>query len=954
MQPDTSKPAAGISADALLEIIRQLAAELSAQPDSLPAVTLDVSLERDLGLGSLARMELLARVERHFGLTFPAQAFTEADTPRDLLRALRAAQPIAAHDLAPEPAVPGPREEAEAPRHARTLIEALQWHVDTHPERAHIRLWAHDPAGTQTLTYRDLYAGAATVAGGLQRLGLRCGQAVAIMLPTGADYFFTFFGVLLAGGIPVPVYPPVRKSQLVEHLKRHQAILQNCGAPILVTIPEARGLARLLKSRATGLIHLTSAADLRAQSPSFQLPLVKAADTAFLQYTSGSTGNPKGVILSHANLLANIRSMGRAIAASSEDVVVSWLPLYHDMGLIGAWLSPLYYGALLISMSPMDFLARPGRWLRAIQRFGGTLSAAPNFGYEICLKRLADEDLTELDLSSWRCAFNGAEPVSPATLERFYERFKEYGLRREALIPVYGLAESTVGLAFPPIGRAWRVDHVDRATLMRSGQAREVAADAPQPLQFVSCGRPLAGHEVRIVDPGGRELPERRQGRLQFRGPSACSGYFRNPRQTQRLFQGDWLDSGDLAYLADGEIFITGRTKDVIICGGRNIYPEELEEAVGNLAGVRKGNVAVFGTPDPRTGTERLVVMAETRESGAGVLARLRGEIQSVALDLVGAPPDEIALVPPGSVLKTSSGKIRRAASRERFEKGRIGAAPPPLAWQLFRLWLSGGAAMVGRVLGRSAALAYGVYVWVLFLLLLPLLGLLAAVLPRLSWRWAAMRRGARLLFRAAGMPITVKGLTRLPAGPAHVVAANHASYLDGLVLTAALPEVSCFVAKVELTAVPGLHFMLRRLGTHFVERFDAAQGIEDARRIQTLLRPGQRLVYFPEGTFTRVAGLRPFEMGAFVAAAETGAPLVPVAIRGTRFALHPDTLMPRRGALEVHIGAPVEAPAAAGEDQAAWQRALGLRRQAREFILARCGEPDLAAEDWAPPRPPG
>ncbi|MFY9941096.1 MAG: lysophospholipid acyltransferase family protein, partial [Desulfobacterales bacterium] len=215
----------------------------------------------------------------------------------------------------------------------------------------------------------------------------------------------------------------------------------------------------------------------------------------------------------------------------------------------------------------------------------------------------------------------------------------------------------------------------------------------------------------------------------------------------------------------------------------------------------------------------------------------------------------------------------------------------------------------------------------------------------------AAMRRGARLLFRAAGMPIAVKGLTHLPVGAAHVVAANHASYLDGLVLTAALPGVSCFVAKVELTAVPVVHFMLRRLGTHFVERFEARRGIEDARRIQALLRPGQRLVYFPEGTFTRVAGLRPFEMGAFVAAVETGAPIVPVAIRGTRFVLHPDTLLPRRGPLEVHIGAPL---AATEEDQAAWQQALGLRRRARDFVLARCGEPDLASEDPAPRRPRG
>ena len=220
MQPDVSKPAATISADALLDIIRQLAVELSAQPASLPAVTLDVSLERDLGLGSLARMELLARVERHFGLTLPEQAFAEAETPRDLLGALAAAQPAAAQ--AAEPAIAGekPREAAEAPHHARTLTEALRWHVQHHPDRAHIRLCTGPEGAEEVLTYQALYQGAERVAGGLQHLGLKPGQSVAIMLPTGLDYFFTFFGIMLAGGIPVPIYPPVRKSQLVEHLQQ--------------------------------------------------------------------------------------------------------------------------------------------------------------------------------------------------------------------------------------------------------------------------------------------------------------------------------------------------------------------------------------------------------------------------------------------------------------------------------------------------------------------------------------------------------------------------------------------------------------------------------------------------------------------------------------------------------------------------------------------------------------
>ena len=265
-------------------------------------------------------------------------------------------------------------------------------------------------------------------------------------------------------------------------------------------------------------------------------------------------------MLTHANLLANIRAMGRATEVTSEDVFVSWLPLYHDMGLIGAWLGSLYHGCRLVIIPPLSFLARPERWLWAIHTHRGTLSASPNFGYDLCCRRLSDEVLAGLDLGSWRLAFNGAEPVSPETIAAFARRFTSFGFKPEAATPVYGLAECSVGLTFPPLGRGPLIDRVRRADLGEEGIATPADEDEAA-LQFVSCGRPLSGHQIRIVDEAGREIPDRRQGRLQFKGPSATSGYFRNPEKTQSLFQGDWLDTGDLAYSAQGEVYITGRVK---------------------------------------------------------------------------------------------------------------------------------------------------------------------------------------------------------------------------------------------------------------------------------------------------------------------------------------------------------------------------------------------------------
>jgi 1-acyl-sn-glycerol-3-phosphate acyltransferase len=932
------------TAAGVLATVQDLTAELHPRRGSSRAVSLDSSLERDLGLDSLAKVELLSRIEKQFSVSMPEHLFADAESPRDIWQAVVGAQrgttSRATHVVTPVKLA----DAHSAPHDARTLVDVLDWHVRAHPDRLHLRLHSDVGDGSQ-ITYGELGERARRVAAGLQQRGLKHGERVAIMLPTGAEYFFAFYGTLCAGGVPVPIYPPMRLKQIEEHLHRHAAILTNCGAAILITIPEAKPLARLLKSRAQALQHLLTVDELSEASEPYQGASLKGEDIAFIQYTSGSTGHPKGVVLTHANLLANMRVIGDAFHIDDTDVTVSWLPLYHDMGLIGTCMCTLYYAVPLVLMSPLDFISHPERWLWAIHRYRCTMSAAPNFAYEYCLRKLSDDDIAGLDLSSWRIACNGAEPVSPDTMERFCERFAPYGFRREAMKPVYGLAECSLAVSFPPLGRAPVVDAIDRGAFMHSGRAEPAPPGDTNVLRFVACGRPLPGHEVRIVDGAGRELPERHEGHLQFRGPSATSGYFRNPDATRHLFHGDWLDSGDRAYVAEGDLYITGRTKDIIIRAGRNIYPSELEEAAGNVPGVRRGNVVVFGRSDPATNLEQMIVVAETREKDPQALERIRAEINAMAVDLVGIPPDDVVLTPPRTLLKTSSGKIRRAANRELYERGQISKGEKAIWWQMTRLAVAAMAPELRRAAGVVGSFAYGLYTWLLLVLAAPFVWPLVVLLPRLSARWAVARAAVRLLASATGIPITVSGLDRVPSTGACVFVANHASYLDSFVLASILPRPATFVAKVELTKHIGTRLLLQRLETEFVERFDKQRGIEDARRIGHRAKEGRTLIFYPEGALKRMPGLHAFHMGAFVAAAEAGVPIVPIAIRGSRSILRPGTRLPRRGAVTVTIGEAVS-PADVATQQApdSWTTATVLSQLARERIARYCGEPDLTS----------
>jgi 1-acyl-sn-glycerol-3-phosphate acyltransferase len=919
--------------DAVLAIARGLARELHPDAAALEQLGPDASIEHDFGLDSLARVELGLRIERTLGVELPDGAFAEAETIADLARALRQAP---AHRAAPKRVLSSalPAGMPVQPRTPTTLVDALELHCANHPDRLHV-LFSNGGDEHSPLSFGELRADAIAVAAGLKRAGIRAGETVAIMLPTGREFFAAFYGTLYAQAIPVPLYPPARASQIEAHLRRVAGILANCEARLLLTFARARRLAHLLRGLQTRLEQVATVEEIVEREAVASAPALRAADVAFLQYTSGSTGQPKGVVLTHANLLANLRAMQRVTGATSADRFVSWLPLYHDMGLIGACFGALVYGFPLVLMSPLAFLARPLRWLNALHIHGATITAAPNFAYDLACNKIDEGELEKLDLRALRLAFNGAEAVSPRTLERFADRFARCGLRRSALMPVYGLAECSLGLTFPPVGRGPVVDRVSRSRFLRAGFASPADRDDPAPLQFVSCGPPIPGHALRVVGAPGEVLPERMQGRIEFRGPSATPGYFRNPAETARLFDGEWLDTGDLGYLADGELYVTGRAKDIIIRGGHNVHPQELEEAVAQLPGVRKGGVAVFPAADRVQGTERIVVVVESLERSAQARTELVARVNRLALDLIGLPVDEVLLAPPRSILKTSSGKLRRSACREAYERGELGARPRPAWRQLARLAGEGAIAGLSRGARRLGELAWGLRALASAACLAPLAWVAVVAAPGLRRRRRIAAAFARLAMRFAGIEVRVVRAERKARGPA-VVVANHASYLDSVVLIALLPGEYGFVAKRELRGSFALGHLLEAIGCLFVARSDVHEATLDAAELQSRLQAGESLVVFPEGTFTCDAGLLPFHMGAFSVAAAAGAEVVPVALRGTRTMLPDSARLPRPATLELVVGEPLRAP------DASWKSAVELRRAARAHILAHLHEPDL------------
>ncbi len=530
----------------------------------------------------------------------------------------------------------------------------------------------HQDGEKHHFSFEEIYGHARRRARGLQDNNVREGDRVALILPVREDFVFTFYGCLLASIIPVPMYPPIRKTGLQRYLDNARHIISSSGCRVLVTTSQLKALfGTLLTGTPLQMVLATEKLTRRDAEP--RRVEVELDDIAFIQYTSGSTAYPKGVAVTHRNIAANVRCfMEEGIEVSSEDVGVTWLPLYHDMGLIGFVLGPTYYRIPIIFMPPLMFLRRPIEWLGLISQYEATVSFAPNFAYGLCAARVKDEQLEGIDLRSWRVAGCGAEPIRYETLTEFGKRFEKVGFRRESFLPAYGMAESTLAITFSGLGAGLTTDVVQRSSLCEEGKAVPCGLGSEDHVVLVSCGTPFSGHQLAVVDESDSPLPERRVGEIIVAGPSVTKGYYNNEEATKDTFRNRWLHTGDLGYVTDGNLYICGRKKDLIIVGGRNYYPQDIEWVVGEVNGIRKGSVIAFGRKETETLRETVVVAAESR-MWKDHADELKGKIRKAVTDALNIRVGRTEILPPESLPKTSSGKVQRRKACQLFEAGELG-----------------------------------------------------------------------------------------------------------------------------------------------------------------------------------------------------------------------------------------------------------------------------------------
>ena len=511
------------------------------------------------------------------------------------------------------------------------------------------------------------------VARSLAEAGLRAGDLVALVVSDAEQFVTALFGASLAGVIPASLYPTPTTSDLPRYIELTAGILRESGARAIVTSGALTAAFEHIRPSCPELEMVLSRETLDAPPiPPGAVPSLD--DIAFVQFTSGSTSSPKGVALTHRNRCANINAINGplGLATTPDDVGVSWLPLYHDMGLVGMTLGALYSGRPSVLLTPQMFVKRPAEWLKAISKYRGTVSYGPNFAYDLTARRVKDRDLEGLDLSSWRIAGCGAEPIHAPTLAAFAERFARVGFRATSFLPSYGMAEHVLAATFPPRGRAPRVEHLASDALTTERRAVSAAPDEPA-VPLVSCGSALPGHAMRIVGEDGRELGEREVGEVALAGPSVMLGYYKNDALTAETVRHGWLHTGDLGYISDGELFVCGRAKDVIIVNGRKYHPQDLEWAVQDVSGVRLGRVVAFGTTE-RGARDRVIIVVET--SGAVAGDELADSVRRRVNDVFGLFVDDVVPVSNGSIGRTTSGKVQRAATKARYERGILAKRP--------------------------------------------------------------------------------------------------------------------------------------------------------------------------------------------------------------------------------------------------------------------------------------
>ena len=545
---------------------------------------------------------------------------------------------------------------------ATTLVEAFVKLADRHPKANNVVLVGED--GETSLGFAEILSGARAIAAGLHDRGIRQDDRVLIVLPTGRDLVVTYLGVMFLGAIPA--LGPIPSHRVAEE-KVYQRLVHNLvRSADIRTVLCSNDVATVLSSDEAGIDCLVIVPSRLPTDASMTDPVAaRAGDVATIQFSSGSTGIPKGIVLSHGAMLNNIRAVRNALRLGPTDVSVNWIPLYHDMGLIDAFLLPLLSGCPTVLIPTFDFLRDPSVWLWALHRYSGALSWAPNFAYTLCAKRLSDAAIDGLDLSSWRIAINASEPVLVPTMTRFITRFAPHGFRPEAMKPAWGLAENVTIATVEPLDEVAHVETIDRDILATQGVARPTKhADG---FPSVSVGRciPRCRIEIRLSD--GHVVDDRVTGEVWMTSDSIADGYHDQPKTTADVFVDGWIRTGDRGYIADGRLYFVSREKDLIVIAGEKYAPHDIENAVNGVDGVREGCAVAFGLTNESDGTERLATVVETRLENPTERADLDQRVRNAVREQTGLRLHHVWLVPPGGVEKTTSGKLARRATMLRY-----------------------------------------------------------------------------------------------------------------------------------------------------------------------------------------------------------------------------------------------------------------------------------------------
>lgn len=554
-----------------------------------------------------------------------------------------------------------------------TFTDVLRDFYEREPERVTVTL-QHPGQPDFPITYRELVERSNDYAAAYARAGVQPGDVVILILQHGRDLVYSFWGAVLLGAVP-SIMPFLTEKLSPERYRTDLAALFSHSRPAgVVTYPEFEADVRMLVAESGHTVREVFITDRIPRQDGLNwssLPGTKrrATDIVLLQHSSGSTGLQKGVALSHQAVFNHLDAYGETIRLTRDDVIVSWLPLYHDMGLIACFLMPILRGVPVVQMSPFDWVRAPWRMLRAISDYRGTLTWLPNFAYNFCAQKIRDRDLEGVDLSSWRASINTSEPVRFKSHEMFYERFKSYGLRFETLQTSYGMAENTFAVTQNDLDKPPYVEEVDRESFVSERIAR-LAFDGRPSIQMMSCGKPIPNTAIRIVDNKGHDLPERHIGEIVLKSNCMLTEYYNRPDITKKAFlPGGWYMSGDYGYMVNGEVFVAGRKKDLIIVGGKNVYPQDLEALACEVPGVHPGRTVAFGIFDEEQGTEEVVIVAEVDSKDKAEHERVAEEIRNHVTKNSAIAVRHVWVVGPKWVLKTSSGKVARSANKEKFLK---------------------------------------------------------------------------------------------------------------------------------------------------------------------------------------------------------------------------------------------------------------------------------------------